>query len=586
MTEADECILAALVACGWRPAGGVEALRTPRGASSTDAKEGPRGPFARWIEEGQLDPWWAAESLAGHFGLRAISRTDPLPDEAKGLASSLSPRDREALMAWVAFPLSRGTTSVEVAVENPLDDALVARLGLVFGLPVVPVVAPAGWIGSAWRQSLAPRVRPTTRVSRSDEVDRPANEARSTPDSTVEGRVDEDAPRGLRRAPNAPKTPVNLPEPVSIGDMVDTLFAEAIDARASDIHLEPIDSRLRVRLRVDGHLCAAGEIGPNEAAAVIARTKLLAGLSIVERRTPQDGRFRWSSGRRTRDLRVATLPTVRGESVVVRILGGSGDSCTESTRLGDIFPVGTAARWEELIQASDGLMLVTGPTGSGKSSTLHATLSRLVQAGRKVVSLEDPVEREQAGVVQVGIRPDLGLGFPESVRAVLRQSPEVIAVGEIRDGETARSCLNASLTGHLVLTTLHTADAVGAIVRLRDLGMSPSLLASALRGVVAQRLVRRCCRTCSGSPTSASASGRACTACAGGGFLGRVALTELLVVDETLRQLIRVGAPAETLRLAAKAAGFRGLVDHGRDRVHAGITTAAEVARVLGEEVI
>jgi type II secretory ATPase GspE/PulE/Tfp pilus assembly ATPase PilB-like protein len=237
-----------------------------------------------------------------------------------------------------------------------------------------------------------------------------------------------------------------------------------------------------------------------------------------------------------------------------------------------------------MIQATDGLLLVTGPTGSGKSSTLHATLSRLVHAGRKVVSLEDPVEHEQAGVVQVGIRPDLGLGFPEAVRAVLRQSPEVIAVGEIRDGETARSCLNAALTGHLVLSTLHTGDAVGAIVRLRDLGMSPPLLASALRGIVAQRLVRRCCLTCSGNPHSASDGGRACGACSGGGFLGRVALTELLVVDETMRQLIRAGASADTLRLAAKAAGFRGLADHGRDRVRAGITNAAEVARVLGEE--
>jgi type II secretory ATPase GspE/PulE/Tfp pilus assembly ATPase PilB-like protein len=234
-----------------------------------------------------------------------------------------------------------------------------------------------------------------------------------------------------------------------------------------------------------------------------------------------------------------------------------------------------------LIHATGGLVLVTGPTGSGKSSTLHASLSRLAQTGRKVITIEDPVERELPRVVQVGVRADLGLGFPEALRAVLRQSPEVIAVGEVRDRETARSCLNASLTGHLVFSTVHTADAVGAIVRLRDLGLPPSLLASALRGVVAQRLVRRVCRSCADAPTTVFAA-ESCAACCGTGFSGRVAVVELLVVDDALRALIRRDAGADALRTAARAAGMRTLAEDGRARVQDGLTTADELSRVLG----
>jgi type II secretory ATPase GspE/PulE/Tfp pilus assembly ATPase PilB-like protein len=198
-----------------------------------------------------------------------------------------------------------------------------------------------------------------------------------------------------------------------------------------------------------------------------------------------------------------------------------------------------------------------------------------------VITIEDPVERELPGVVQVGVRADLGLGFPEALRAVLRQSPDVIAVGEVRDRETARSCLNASLTGHLVFSTVHTADAVGAVVRLRDLGLKPSLLASALRGVVAQRLVRRVCRSCAGAPKASSAA-ESCVVCRGSGFSGRVAVVELLVVDDALRALIRRDAGADVLRTAVRAAGMRTLAEDGRARVRDGLTTSDELSRVLG----
>lgn len=587
MTEADEGILAALVARGWRPAGGVAAARAfahrPVAGSAPEQSTGRRaGALAAWVSGGDLDPWWAAEALAAHFGLRAVARGAEVPSEAISLIAALPGPVRSWLEASGVFPLRRLAGALEVAVENPLDEALLAGVAQRLETPAVPTVAPPQWIADAW-----------SRIEGTDAALREAERAGDLPSApshaaaswgrdlqTHEQRAEwRDSPAGPPVA-----TAINLPPAVSIGDVVETLFAEAIRSRASDIHLEPSETRLRVRHRVDGILREAGEVAAAHAAAVVARTKLLAGLSIVERRLPQDGRFRWMSRRGPRNFRVSSVPTVRGESLVIRILEGGGEAGDPDGTLAGILGAGVRETWERLIRASDGLLLITGPTGSGKSSTLQASLRWLAEAGRKVVTIEDPVERELPRVVQVGIRPEVGLGFPEALRAVLRQSPEVIAVGEVRDRETARSCLNASLTGHLVFSTLHTSDAVGALVRLRDLGASPHLLASALRGVLAQRLVRRACRACA-RPEPVPGRSAPCRACRGTGFSGRLAVVELLAVREPLRGLIRRGAEADVLRAAARAAGMRTLSEDGTARVRDGDTTAGEVCRVLGSAI-
>jgi type II secretory ATPase GspE/PulE/Tfp pilus assembly ATPase PilB-like protein len=580
MPEADEWILTALLSRGWRPLGGVDLLRAEAARLRPNGASAEGDALRRWVDEGKVDPGWAAEALAAHFGLKSVKPGEDVPTDHVPIVAALSPLERRTLIASRVFPLRRVVDSVELAIENPLNEAVLTQIGSVLGAVVVPVVAPDEWIRRAW-QGVDVRAGG---VSGGGVVQAGiaawGHEQAAHAENGVMA-VHEDAPIRSIEAPAARQTSVNLPAPVSIAAMVDTLFENAIGSRASDIHLEPSETRIRVRHRIDGVLRDAGEVHSDHAAAVMARTKLLAGMSIVERRLPQDGRFRWSLRRATRDFRVSSVPTIRGESVVIRILDDAAGSNGSVDSLANVFSGAARERWERLIHATDGLVLVTGPTGSGKSSTLHASLSRLAQTGRKVITIEDPVERELPRVVQVGVRADLGLGFPEALRAVLRQSPEVIAVGEVRDRETARSCLNASLTGHLVFSTVHTADAVGAIVRLRDLGLPPSLLASALRGVVAQRLVRRVCRSCADAPTTVFAA-ESCAACCGTGFSGRVAVVELLVVDDALRALIRRDAGADALRTAARAAGMRTLAEDGRARVQDGLTTADELSRVLG----
>ncbi len=580
MPEADDWILTALLSRGWQPVGGEGPLRVDAARASSEGSGAEGDALRRWVGEGKLDCWWATEALAVHFGLRRVKPGELLPPEHAPLVAVLSQAEHRALVASRVFPLRRVGDALEIAIENPLNEAVLTRIGDVLGAAVVPVLAPDEWIMEAWRTidvgadgaSGVGVARAGSEAWAREEIDRAEDGA---------AEVREDAPIRSIRAPIARQSPVNLPAPVSIATVVDTLFEEAIGSRASDIHLEPSETRIRVRHRIDGVLREAGEVHSDHAAAVMARTKLLAGMSIVERRLPQDGRFRWTSRKGTRAFRVSSVPTIRGESVVIRILDDGSGAEGAADPLANVFSGDARERWERLIQSHDGLVLVTGPTGSGKSSTLHASLSQLARAGRKVITIEDPVERELPRVVQVGIRAELGLGFPEALRAVLRQSPEVIAVGEVRDRETARSCLNASLTGHLVFSTLHTADAVGAIVRLRDLGLTPSLLASALRGVVAQRLVRRVCRSCAGLPRAGIAEER-CAVCRGTGFSGRVAVVELLVVDDALRAVIRRDAGADALRTAARAAGMRSLAEDGRARTQAGLTTLDELSRVLG----
>lgn len=355
--------------------------------------------------------------------------------------------------------------------------------------------------------------------------------------------------------------------------LVSRLIAGAKEARASDIHIEPGDRETSVRLRVDGRLVEHERLAPAEGLAAVSRIKILAGLDIAERRRPQDGRFSFSVAGREIDLRASTVGTNNGESLVLRLLDAA--ATTEDLRaLG--FSEAARASAADLLARPNGIVLVTGPTGSGKTTTLYAFLKSLATGERKMLTIEDPIEYRLGGVAQSQVNVAAGVTFASALRSFLRHDPDVMMVGEIRDLETARIAVQAALTGHLVLSTAHTNDAVSAVTRLRDLGLEPYLIAETLNGVVAQRLVRRVCPTCAGA---------GCETCRGTGYFGRVALVETLAVDDAVREAIRSNAGETDLRALAKKAGVAALADDARAKIAAGVTTAEEVERVLGRHV-
>ncbi|MDE2059173.1 MAG: Flp pilus assembly complex ATPase component TadA [candidate division NC10 bacterium] len=379
--------------------------------------------------------------------------------------------------------------------------------------------------------------------------------------------------------------------------MVNLLISEAIKARASDIHIEPGVSEVTVRNRVDGILRDTLIMPKWIHAGVISRLKILGGLDIAERRLPQDGRIKVRYGERTLDLRVSTLPTHCGEKAVLRLLDPVRD-------LLSLEHVGLEPMQRQLLEAvlvqPQGAVLVTGPTGSGKTSTLYAALSRLKSPGINIVSIEDPIEFQIKGINQVQVNERAGLSFASTLRSVLRQDPDVIMVGEIRDHETAEIAFQASLTGHLVFSTLHTNDTIAAITRLLDLGIEPFLVASSVSLIIAQRLMRRLCRHCREAYqpsddivrrlrlTDAPAAvfrGKGCPACQGSGFLGRVGVYEFLPIDAAMRELIAQRASEATLRREANARGFVSLIEAAVVKIRAGLTSPDEVLRaILGDE--
>ena len=380
--------------------------------------------------------------------------------------------------------------------------------------------------------------------------------------------------------------------------LVNLLIAKAVESRASDIHIEPFEQRLRVRYRIDGVLLDADSPPKRLQAAVLSRIKLMAKMNIAERRLPQDGRIRLAVEGKDLDLRVSTIPTVYGESVVMRLL----DRASKLPSLGDLgFPPAAQARFEALIQKPHGILLVTGPTGSGKTTTLYVALRQLNAVEKKIITIEDPVEYQLEGVNQIQVKPKIGLTFASGLRHMVRQDPDVILVGEIRDRETAEIAIHAALTGHLVLSTLHTNDAAGAITRLLDMGIEDYLVSSTLLAVLAQRLVRRVCSSCK-APYTPEAQvlrdlrlpadeparlqllrGTGCPACTGTGYFGRLGIFELLVLEEALQRLTLAKADANALRAEAVKLGMQTLWQDGCSKVAAGITTPEEVLRVTRE---
>lgn len=375
---------------------------------------------------------------------------------------------------------------------------------------------------------------------------------------------------------------------------VNLLVRDAYDAGASDIHLEADRGGLTARFRMDGVLAPAPEAPAELHQAIVSRIKLLAELDISERRRPQDGRIRVRLESRELDLRVSTVPTMFGESVVLRLLdrGGRPVQLRELGMPGDVL-----AGMEALAKKPHGMILVTGPTGSGKTTTLYAALALRETASEKIITVEDPVEYQLPGVTQVPVHRQAGVTFGAALRSILRQDPDVIMVGEMRDPETAEIAVQAAMTGHLVFSTLHTNDAVGALPRLLDLGIPDYLAASTVDGILAQRLVRRVCDGCrevyepprdavrklagDDLPPAAFLRGAGCPACRGTGYRGRTGIFELLVLDDALREAIVRRAPPSELRALARRGGMRSMRADAWERVREGITTVEEVLRVV-----
>ncbi len=377
------------------------------------------------------------------------------------------------------------------------------------------------------------------------------------------------------------------------------LITDAVKRRASDIHLEPLEKRFRVRYRIDGVLLEVENPPKRLQPSILSRLKLMANISIAEKRVPQDGRIQVNYNNKDIDLRVSSLPTVYGESIVMRILDKEG------LRLGLVelgFFSDDQATFQKIVGMADGIFLVTGPTGSGKSTTLYSGLNVLNKPDRKIITVEDPVEYQMGGINQVQVRKEVGMTFAAALRSMLRQAPNIIMIGEIRDLETAEIAINASLTGHMVFSTLHTNDAPSAVTRLVDIGVKPFLVSASLRAALAQRLVRKICTQCK-APSNPDVralealgineidaagitfyAGTGCPKCNGVGFKGRMGIFEIFLVNEEIQQMIYEGRTLVELRQKARELGMRTMREDGVRKVSSGLTTAEEVLKVTMNE--
>ncbi len=426
----------------------------------------------------------------------------------------------------------------------------------------------AGALGEVLRKYAVRRLLPLDAAGLAQRISAAYAQGESSAAAVVsEVESDADLSRIMQELP-AVEDLLEAADDAPIIRMLNALLTQAARDGASDIHIEPYERHSSVRFRIDGDLREV--VQPHRAlhAALISRLKIMADLDIAEKRLPQDGRISLRLGTRAIDVRVSTLPSAHGERAVLRLLDKSESRLSlEAVGMqGEVL-----RRFEALIAQPHGIILVTGPTGSGKTTTLYAALARLDAAHSNIMTVEDPIEYELPGVGQTQVNPKIDLTFAKALRAILRQDPDVIMIGEIRDFETAQIAIQASLTGHLVLATLHTNDAASAVTRLNDMGVEPFLLSSSLLGVLAQRLVRKYCSAC---------HGQGCDACGHTGYAGRTGVFELLVADETIRAQIHAQAPEAAIRASALAAGMTLMRDDGERLIAAGITSREEVLRV------
>jgi len=409
-------------------------------------------------------------------------------------------------------------------------------------------------------------------------------------DKDIQKKEDEEARRAAREAE----------QDAPIIKLINLIISEAVKMRASDIHIEPMADRVRVRYRIDGVCIIRDNIPKSMQGAVTARLKIMSGIDIAEKRLPQDGRIKMKFGTQMVDFRVSSLPAYHGESIVLRILR------PDSVRVGITglgFEQDDYERFQNIIRQPNGIFLVTGPTGSGKTTTLYAALQELNRPDRKIITAEDPVEYHFTGMNQCQVKEEIGLTFARILRAMLRQAPNIILVGEIRDREVGEVAVQAALTGHLVFSTLHTNDAPSAITRLIDMGIKPFLVASSIQAIMAQRLIRLICKECKEIDPAPDRfilrmlgitdedlrdhhiyRGRGCNRCGGIGYRGRQGIFEMLEMNNELRELAFNRAPTTHLRRAARAAGMRTLLEDGKIKIMRGVTTPAELARITQAE--
>src|SRR5579864_165202 len=496
----------------------------------------------------------AALSDQLNLPLVAIEGPPPVSPETE----TLSPR---FLRQFRCMPVGREDHTLTLAMADPLDFETLSAVRGCTGLRINPVLAP--------EQEILDAIDRYYGESAKGETDFDADAAQAS----------EDLEHLRDMASEAP-----------VIRLVNALIAQAVEKRASDIHLEPFEKEFRVRYRIDGVLYNQ-DYPPRELkAAVISRVKLMAKLNIAERRLPQDGRIKIKTLGREVDLRVSTLPTLYGESVVMRLLDRSAGDFYDLGRLG--FDQHMLNRMEHYTSLPHGIFLVTGPTGSGKSTTLYSALKRINQSDKKIITIEDPVEYQMDGINQIHVNPQIGLTFASGLRHIVRQDPDVIMIGEIRDRETADIAIRAALTGHFVYSTLHTNDAPSAITRLTDMGVENYLIVSSVVAVLAQRLVRLICGDCKTSAgttitpegeTIGVFRGAGCENCYRTGYHGRVGIFELMELNEELRGSIMRNEDASLITAMARRNGMRNLREDGWDKVRRGVTTADEVLRVTQE---
>jgi general secretion pathway protein E len=472
---------------------------------------------------------------------------------------ALSPR---FLRQFRCLPMSREDHTITLAMADPLDVETIAAVRHCTGLKISTVLAP--------EQEII------------DAIDKYYGESAARAEADFDfqaGEMSEDLEHLRDMASEAP-----------VIRLVNAIIASAVEKRASDIHLEPFEKEFRIRYRVDGVLYNQDPPPRELKAAMISRVKLMAKLNIAERRLPQDGRIKIKTLGREVDLRVSTLPTLYGESVVMRLLDRSAGDFYDLGRLG--FDRYMLNRMEYYTSLPHGIFLVTGPTGSGKSTTLYSALKRINLSDKKIITIEDPVEYQMDGINQLHVNTQIGLTFASGLRHIVRQDPDVIMVGEIRDRETADIAIRSSLTGHFVFSTLHTNDAPSAITRLTDMGMENYLITSSVVAVLAQRLVRVICEHCKAESGTRIApdgntvvcyAGRGCEQCFGSGYSGRVGIFELMELGDEIRQLIMKNADAASITNVARRNGMRNLREDGWLKVMSGVTTADEVMRVTQE---
>jgi general secretion pathway protein E len=511
-----------------------------------------------------------ADALVALSGLPLVAAKD-YPD-APVLEALLS---RKFLREARLIPLEDRPEGIVVAMADPLDDFARDAVAFAAGKPALPRVAYPADIDAAYE-----RLYGDGRSEISQLVD------------AARERQDEGASEDIEKLKDiASEAPVIR--------LVNLLISRAVEARASDIHIEPMDGELRVRYRIDGVLHEIEAPPRRLSAAIISRVKIMAKLNIAERRLAQDGRIRLAVRGKDIDFRVSTTPTIHGESVVLRILD-RGSLQLDFTSLG--FDAHTLAVFRKALDQPHGILLVTGPTGSGKTTTLYTSLIGLNTPDKKILTIEDPVEYQLKGINQVQVKPQIGLTFATALRSFLRQDPDIMMIGEIRDLETAQIAVQAALTGHLILSTLHTNDAASAVTRLLDMGVEDYLLTSTINALVAQRLVRRLCAHCR-EPVEALPGlvermqldrltadrpillhrAVGCALCNGTGFHGRSSILEVLVVTDAIRQLVLQHAEARLIQKTATEEGMQTMFVHGMRKALEGVTTVEEVLRVTRE---